>query len=96
MRRLQVWLATKVFEWLDQHQPDEMHRRIKSHVDRIVPDVARKTVMAYLDQQHLLHCAACPTRFGLHRVMTDRGEVYLCDKDYSQYQKRQMAEAHQQ
>jgi hypothetical protein len=94
MTRLIAWLADKAFDWLDKHQPEKMKRLIQSHVEKIVPEVALRTSMAYLNKQGILHCAACPQRHGLHRAMINKREVYLCDKHYSQWQSQQMAEAH--
>jgi hypothetical protein len=94
MNRLTRWIAQQVFAWLDKHQPETMRARIQYHVERIVPEVAMRSAMAYLDKQKLLHCAACPQRFGLHRATVGERETYLCDKHYSQWQGQKMAEAH--
>jgi len=94
MNRFKAWLADKAFVWLSQNQPERMKSVIQKHVEEIVPKVAMHSTMAYLDKQKLLHCAACPQRYGLHHVLVNEREVYLCDRHYSHWQSQQMAEAH--
>lgn len=77
-------IHTWLFDYLDAHQPVEMQRRIKAHVDQIVPAVSRQTVMAYLDQQGFLHCAVCPMRHGLHVVTANGMTIRLCDQHFEQ------------
>ena len=67
--------CAKSIKYIVKHNPDMLREYIIGHAK----DLSKKLVMHTLDNERIMHCYECPSRFQLRRS----GGLYLCQQHYN-------------